>query len=82
VKMKVFSEEAQVYLQPTWLIGPGTLDRQVRLARRGPGGTGTYQAADLTLPPEIIGELTEAAEEVKWILGPNLDMWQSESRFR
>jgi myo-inositol catabolism protein IolS len=42
----------------------------------------TAQAADLELPPETIGELTEATEEVKRILGPNPDMWQSESRIR
>jgi aryl-alcohol dehydrogenase-like predicted oxidoreductase len=42
----------------------------------------TAQAADLELSPETIGELNEATEEVKRILGPNPDMWQSESRFR
>ena len=42
----------------------------------------TSQAADLILPLEIIGELTEATEEVKRNLGPNPDMWQSEPRLR
>lgn len=42
----------------------------------------TAQAADLELSPEIVGELAEATEEVKRVLGPNPDMWQSESRFR
>jgi aryl-alcohol dehydrogenase-like predicted oxidoreductase len=42
----------------------------------------TVQAADLELSPEIIGRLTEATDEVKRVVGPNPDMWQSESRFR
>ncbi len=42
----------------------------------------TAQAADLELLLETIGELPEATEEVKRILGPNPDMWQSESRIR
>jgi aryl-alcohol dehydrogenase-like predicted oxidoreductase len=40
------------------------------------------EAADLELSPQAIRELTEATEEVKRTLGPNPDMWQSESRFR
>jgi myo-inositol catabolism protein IolS len=42
----------------------------------------TAQAADLALSTETTGELTKATEEIKRILGPNPDMWQSESRFR
>jgi aryl-alcohol dehydrogenase-like predicted oxidoreductase len=42
----------------------------------------TAQAADLELDPEAMDELTAATEEIKRILGPNPDMWQSESRFR
>jgi len=40
------------------------------------------EAVDLELSSEVIDELTEATEEVKRKLGPNPDMWQSESRFR
>jgi aryl-alcohol dehydrogenase-like predicted oxidoreductase len=40
------------------------------------------EAADLELSPKVIRELTEATDEVKRTLGPNPDMWQSESRFR
>ncbi len=42
----------------------------------------TAQATDLNLPSEIVNELAEATGEVKRVLGPNPDMWQSESRFR
>lgn len=40
------------------------------------------QAATLDLPAEIITALNEATAEVKAKLGPNPDMWQSQSRFR
>jgi aryl-alcohol dehydrogenase-like predicted oxidoreductase len=40
------------------------------------------QAVDLELSPEIVSELNDITEELKQILGPNPDMWQSESRFR
>jgi aryl-alcohol dehydrogenase-like predicted oxidoreductase len=39
-------------------------------------------AVDLDLSPDIIAELNEATDELKQILGPNPDMWQSTSRFR
>jgi len=41
-------------------------------------------AAQLTLSSDVLGELTRATEPVKLALGPNADMWQtqSESRFR
>jgi myo-inositol catabolism protein IolS len=40
------------------------------------------QAAALELSHEVISELTEVTEEVKQKLGPNPDLWQSDSRFR
>jgi myo-inositol catabolism protein IolS len=40
------------------------------------------QAVDLALSPETVEQLTEATEEVKRLIGPNPDPWQSESRFR
>lgn len=42
----------------------------------------TAQAADLELSTETIAALAEATEGVKQKMGPNPDMWQSESRFR
>ena len=38
------------------------------------------RAADLTLSPDVIAALDEATDRLKRLLGPNLDMWQSESR--
>ncbi|MCD6289730.1 MAG: aldo/keto reductase [Anaerolineae bacterium] len=40
------------------------------------------RAADLKLSSDVLTALTEATEELKQKLGPNPDMWQSESRFR
>ena len=39
-------------------------------------------AAELRLSDAVINELSEATDEVKQILGPNPDMWATESRFR
>lgn len=40
------------------------------------------RAADLELPPDVIAKLTKATEKLKQKLGPNPDIWQSESRIR
>ncbi|MEJ2209512.1 MAG: aldo/keto reductase [Anaerolineae bacterium] len=42
----------------------------------------TAQAAALDLAPETAARLSAATDEVKRLIGPNPDMWQSESRFR
>jgi len=40
------------------------------------------QAADLKLSSDVVTKLTEITEELKQKLGPNADMYQSESRIR
>ncbi|MBN1887400.1 MAG: aldo/keto reductase [Thermoflexales bacterium] len=42
----------------------------------------TAQATELELPAELVDELSQATDDLKQKLGPNPDMWQSESRFR
>ena len=42
----------------------------------------TVQAADLKLSSDVVAKLTEITEELKQKLGPNADMYQSESRIR
>jgi aryl-alcohol dehydrogenase-like predicted oxidoreductase len=42
----------------------------------------TARAGDLDLLPDVVKRLAEATEDVKHVLGPNPDMWQSNSRFR
>jgi aryl-alcohol dehydrogenase-like predicted oxidoreductase len=39
-------------------------------------------AASLTLPPQTLTDLDEATADLKAALGPNPDLWQSQSRFR
>jgi aryl-alcohol dehydrogenase-like predicted oxidoreductase len=40
------------------------------------------KAGDLVLPDDILAELTDTTDELKTALGPNPDMWMSESRIR
>jgi myo-inositol catabolism protein IolS len=71
---------AQVSL--AWLLQQPGVTSVIAGARRPDQIKQTAQAADLELSSDIVGELTAATEEVRRILGPNPDMWQSESRFR
>jgi aryl-alcohol dehydrogenase-like predicted oxidoreductase len=65
-----------------WLLQqPGITS--IIVGARNPGQIKrNVEAVDLKLSPEIITELNEATDEVKQKLGPNPDMWQSQSRFR
>ncbi len=65
-----------------WLLKQPGVTSVIAGARRPDQIQQTAQAVDLALSPDTIGRLTEATEEVKRIIGPNPDMWQSESRFR
>lgn len=65
-----------------WLLSQPGVASVIAGARSPDQIQQTAQAADLDLSPEIVGELTEATEQIKRLLGPNPDMWQSESRFR
>ena len=40
------------------------------------------RAADLKLPPEIVDGLTQATDDLKQRLGPNPNLWESDSRYR
>jgi len=71
---------AQVAL--AWLLHQPGVTAVIAGARRPDQIRQTAQAADLELSPETLGELTGATEALKRILGPNPDMWQSESRLR
>jgi myo-inositol catabolism protein IolS len=71
---------AQVAL--AWLLHQPGVTAVIAGARRPDQIRQTAQAANLELSPETVGELTEATEALKRILGPNPDMWQSESRLR
>jgi myo-inositol catabolism protein IolS len=65
-----------------WLLHRSGVTSVIAGARRPNQIEQTAQAADLELSSEVISQLDEATGEVKRILGPNPDMWQTESRFR
>ena len=65
-----------------WLLHRPGVTSVIAGARRLGQIEQTARAADLVLPPEMVDRLTEATSEVKRAMGPNPDMWQSESRFR
>lgn len=77
---KIHQPMAKVAL--AWLLHQPGVTSVIAGARNPNQIKQTAQTADLELFPETIGELTDTTEEVKRILGPNPDMWQSESRFR
>lgn len=65
-----------------WLLHqPGVLS-VIAGARRPNQIQQTAQAASLELSPDVAGRLAAATENVKHLIGPNPDPWQSESRFR
>ncbi|NOZ26428.1 MAG: aldo/keto reductase, partial [Chloroflexi bacterium] len=65
-----------------WLLyQPGVVS--VLAGARHPGQVvENASAADLKLSPDVVRALTEATETLKAALGPNPDMWLSESRMR
>ncbi|MFZ5919196.1 MAG: aldo/keto reductase [Chloroflexota bacterium] len=65
-----------------WLLHQPGVTSVLAGARRPEQITQTAQAADLALSPEILARLDAATGQVKRLIGPNPDMWQSLSRFR
>lgn len=65
-----------------WLLSRPGVTAVVAGARDPAQVRENARAADLSLPPAILQALTEATEPLKQRLGPNPDMWQSESRYR
>ncbi|MBN1812211.1 MAG: aldo/keto reductase [Anaerolineae bacterium] len=65
-----------------WLLHRPGVTSVIAGARRPDQIEQTAQAADLELSSEVIGQLTDATDGVKRVMGPNPDMWQAVSRFR
>jgi myo-inositol catabolism protein IolS len=65
-----------------WLLHQPGVTSAIAGARRPDQIRQTAQAADLALPPEMLTRLTDATDQVRRIIGPNPDMWQSAGRFR
>jgi aryl-alcohol dehydrogenase-like predicted oxidoreductase len=80
ISAKIEQPTANVAL--AWLLHQPGVSSVIAGARRPEQIRQTAQAADLELPSEVLGELVEATDEIKRTLGPNPDMWLSESPFR
>jgi len=80
ISQKIHTPMANVSI--AWLIHQTGVTSVIAGARTPDQIRQNVQAVGLELSPEIIAELNDATDEVKQKLGPNPDMWQSESRFR
>ncbi len=65
-----------------WLLAQPGVTSVIVGVRNPEQAARNARAADLVLPPEAIDELTAATEPLKKALGPNPDMWMTESRYR
>jgi len=65
-----------------WLLHQPGVASVITGMRRPEQARDSALAADLTLSADALHQLDLATRPVKEILGPNLDMWQTESRFR
>lgn len=65
-----------------WLLTQEGITSVIVGARKPEQVFENVRAADLELPPDVIAKLTKATEKLKQKLGPNPDIWQSESRIR
>jgi myo-inositol catabolism protein IolS len=65
-----------------WLLHRPNVASVTMGARNADQVRRNLQATTLKLTPEIIQQLDEATDDLKQKLGPNPDLWQSDSRFR
>ncbi len=65
-----------------WLFNQPGVTSVIAGARTSEQILQNIQAIELELPAEIMRELNELTDGLKHTLGPNPDMWSSESRFR
>lgn len=65
-----------------WLLHQPGVTSVITGMRRPEQARDSARAADLTLSADVLHQLDLATRPVKDILGSNLDMWQTESRFR
>jgi aryl-alcohol dehydrogenase-like predicted oxidoreductase len=65
-----------------WLLHQPGVSAVIAGARTPQQVAQTAAAAEVTLRDDAISSLAAATDEVKHILGPNPDLWQSKSRYR
>jgi len=73
---------SMTHVSLAWLLHQPGVTSVITGMRRPEQAQDSARAADLTLSADVLNQLDLAARQVKEILGPNLDMWQTESRFR
>jgi aryl-alcohol dehydrogenase-like predicted oxidoreductase len=75
-------EQPMALVSGAWVLQQPGVASVIAGARRPEQIREMAAAADFHLDPAIIQRLNAATKEVKQILGPNPDMWASESRIR
>jgi len=65
-----------------WLLSRGAVTSLIAGARTPEQVRENARAGDLVLSKEILDELTNLTDPIKNLLGPNCDMWQTESRYQ
>ncbi|MFW6158879.1 MAG: aldo/keto reductase [Planctomycetota bacterium] len=71
-----------VQLAIAWLLWQEAVACAIVGARNEQQARENARSADIELPDDTVDELAQATEPVKEALGPNLDMWQADSRIR
>ncbi|MGC9319159.1 MAG: aldo/keto reductase [Armatimonadota bacterium] len=74
--------EEMTHVAVAWLIAQPGVGSVITGIRNPEQARDNAAAADLTLPQDVIDRLDKATEPLKEKLGPNADMWESESRIR
>ena len=80
-KISEQTDENMVHLALSWLISRQGVASVIVGARNPDQIKENTRAGEIKLPPEIQKKLTEATEDLKEKLGPNPDMWQTDSRY-
>jgi len=65
-----------------WLLAQDAVTSVIAGGRNAAQAKANTAAADLVLPQDVVERLTAATEVLKRTLGPNADMWQTESRIQ
>lgn len=84
-KMREIAEKAGLSVREVamlWILAQRGVATILAGSRNGEQAGANAAVAEKTLAPEYVEELTAASEALKEALGPNPDMWQSESRVK
>jgi aryl-alcohol dehydrogenase-like predicted oxidoreductase len=65
-----------------WLLAQDGVGGVIVGARNAEQARRNAAAGDLALPPDVLARLAKVTDPLKQTLGPNADMWQTESRLR